>query len=465
MLSWAKKNFDARSHEARSEGRSDFFVVLTARANADLFERWALRATSTKHGFLWAPGDLAKSRDGWTLAGTGATATVEASGGDRWDHLREDARRQFSATTEWSEPSAVAPRLRFFGGGAFHSELRDALWSDFGSASFVLPRWLYGVKNDDAFLRFAFRREELVTPETLLAEIARAESFADIEIANAASGSSTPPTPDDDATWRPLVENALAAIRDRAFHKLVVARRSSVSRSISVAASLQRLRRENPESTTFAFVREANTFFGASPERLIFLEGNRFSTEALAGTIARSSDDSKAKNALLASDKDRHEHQVVVDGITAALATFSTGIDAPAQPSVRTLGRVHHLATPITGQVDQATHVLSLVAALHPTPAVSGLPQRAASRWLRDHESFERGWYAGPVGWFDDRGDGTFAVAIRSALVSENRAWVFAGAGIVEGSEPDAEFRETQLKQKTILAALSEALPTVVQSA
>ncbi|MEO8876994.1 MAG: chorismate-binding protein, partial [Polyangiaceae bacterium] len=119
-----------------------------------------------------------------------------------------------------------------------------------------------------------------------------------------------------------------------------------------------------------------------------------------------------------------------------------------------TLGRVHHLATSIVGRLDRPAHVLSLVAALHPTPAVSGLPKQAAADWIRDHESFERGWYAAPVGWFDDQGNGTFAVAIRSALVKNDEAWVFAGAGIVDGSEPDAEFRETQLKQKTILAAL-----------
>lgn len=452
MLAWAKKNL-----EALQLAPEDFFVVLTARASADLLGRWIARAASTKHGFLWAPGDLAKSRDGWTVAGSGATSILEASGADRFNHLREDARRQFSTIAERIESGTVAPRLRFFGGGSFHPELRDALWTDFGDASFVLPRWLYGVKNGDAFVRFAFRREELASPETLLAEITRVEAGDDSEIAKSSSGSSTPPDQDEDATWRPLVESALAAIRDHAFHKLVVARRSSVARSISVAASLARLRRENSESTTFAFVRGASTFLGASPERLIFLEGNRFSTEALAGTIARSADDDAQKKALLASQKDRHEHQVVVDGIKAALAPFSKGIDVAAAPTVRTLGRVHHLATPIVGQVDQATHVLSLVAALHPTPAVSGLPQRAASSWLRDHENFERGWYAAPVGWFDDQGDGTFAVAIRSALVDENRAWVFAGAGIVEGSEPDAEFRETQLKQKTILAALSSA--------
>jgi isochorismate synthase len=451
MLAWAKKNLEAS--QLTSEDR---FRVLTARVSPDLLADWTERAIATKDGFLWAPGDLAKAHDGWTLAGYGATTRVEARGTDRFVHLREEARRQFLAMVERAEPGVIAPRLRFFGGAAFHAELVDPLWTGFGDASFVLPRWLYGVRNGEAFLRFAFRREELAAPELLLAEIDRLESGVSSDCAHASSGSSRPPTADEDPSWRPLVESALSAINSGAFHKLVVARRSSVTRSISVSRSLRRLRRENSESTTFAFVRGASAFFGASPERLIFLDGNRFLTEALAGTIARSSDDSTAKKTLLASDKDRREHRVVVDGIAAALAPFSNGLDIASAPAIRTLGRVHHLATPITGQVDRTTHVLDLVAALHPTPAVSGLPQRAASEWIRDHESFERGWYAAPVGWFDDRGDGTFAVAIRSALVVENRAWVFAGAGIVNGSEPDAEFRETQLKQKTILAALSE---------
>jgi isochorismate synthase len=393
-------------------------------------------------------------RDAWTVAGSGSVLRLEANGAERFDRLRDEAAKSFSRVVEWAEPNVVAPRLRFFGGASFHVGVRDPSWTRFGDASFTLPRWLYGVHDGEAFLRFAFRRDELAHPETLLAEIERAESDADPNTENAASRSSAPPGNDLDASWRPLVEDALDAIRGGAFHKLVVARRSPASRSIPLSASIARLRKQNAESTTFAVVRGPSAFFGASPERLIFLDGNRFVTEALAGTIARGEDDEAAKRALFSSDKDRREHQVVVDGIAAALAPFSSGIDIPSEPGVRTLGRVHHLATPIVGRVDRDTHVLSLVSALHPTPAVSGLPQRAASEWIRDHESFERGWYAAPVGWFDDRGDGTFAVAIRSALVEENRAWVFAGAGIVDGSEPDAEFRETQLKQKTILAAL-----------
>lgn len=449
MLEWAKKNLDHEGDER--------FVVLTARAPVNLLESWIARTTVTKSGFLWAPGTLAKAHDGWTIAANGVAASLEARGADRFASLRDEARKIFQTTVELAEPGVVAPRLRFFGGAAFHAELTDPLWTDFGDASFVLPRWLYGVEDGEAFLRFTFPREELASRENLLAEIARVELSEGTSVSNVSSSSTTSPPTQAETTWRPLVENALAAIRSGAFHKLVVARRSSAERPLSLSQSLHRLRRENSESTTFAVVRGDSAFFGASPERLIFLEKNHFLTEALAGTIARSSDDSAAKKSLLASDKDRREHRVVVDGIVAALAPFSKGIEVAAAPAIRTLGRVHHLATPITGHVDRTTHVLDLVAALHPTPAVSGLPQRSASQWIRDHESFERGWYAAPVGWFDDQGDGTFGVAIRSALVAENRAWVFAGAGIVNGSEPDAELRETQLKQKTILAVLGNS--------
>ena len=451
MLTWARKKFEA---PALSE--KEVFVVLTAAASPRLLDKWIDRATRTEEGFLWAPGDLARARDEWTLAGSGSILRLETDGPERFDRMRDEAKKSFSLVTEWSESGVRAPRLRFFGGASFHAGVRDPLWARFGSTSFTFPRWLYGVRNGQAFMRFAFRREELTAPETLLAEIERAESIADSKTESPRAGSSAPPVSDLDSSWRPLVENALDAIRGGAFHKLVVARRSSASRSLSVSESIARLRAQNAESTTFAFVRGTSTFFGASPERLIFLDGNRFVTEALAGTIGRGADDEAAKRALFTSDKDRREHQVVIDGIASALAPFSSGIDIPAEPTVRTLGRVHHLATPIVGSVDRDVHVLSLVAALHPTPAVSGLPQRAASDWIRDHESFERGWYAAPVGWFDDHGDGTFAVAIRSALAEENHAWIFAGAGIVDGSEPDAEFRETQLKQKTMRAVLGD---------
>jgi len=451
MLAWAKTLFEAPSFNAEKS-----FVVLTARVSPALLDRWVARASVMNHGFLWAPGDLARSRDAWTLAGHGATLELTAKGSTRWDHVREEARRAFDRVDQVAHAGTIAPPLRFFGGASFHPSSKlepDAVWAGFGEASFVLPRWLYGVHDGDAFLQFAFRREELASRGHLLAEIALAENAEPPDVESAASVHAFPPDTSY-AVWQTLVDRALEAIHRGAFQKVVVARRSVVAQSISVPASLERLRAQNAESTVFSFTRGGLTFLGASPERLIFLEGNRLATEALAGTIARSEDDEPAKHALLASNKDRREHQIVVDGISAALTPFSSDLDVPSSPKVRTLARVHHLATPIVGHVDRATHVLSLVGALHPTPAVSGLPKLAASEWIAEHEAFERGWYASPAGWFDEKGDGTFAVAIRSALVKSDGALIFAGVGIVDGSEPDAEYRETQLKQKTILSAL-----------
>jgi menaquinone-specific isochorismate synthase len=126
----------------------------------------------------------------------------------------------------------------------------------------------------------------------------------------------------------------------------------------------------------------------------------------------------------------------------------------PEVPIVRSLRNVHHLWTPIVGDLARPAHVLDLVELLHPTPAVCGWPRDAAMAWIASREAVSRGWYAGAVGWFDQVGDGSFAVAIRSGLFEGREAWIYAGAGLVEGSEPEAELAETRVKQTPILAAL-----------
>ncbi|MGH7285442.1 MAG: isochorismate synthase, partial [Polyangiaceae bacterium] len=262
--------------------------------------------------------------------------------------------------------------------------------------------------------------------------------------------------PDADGVWIPLVEQALADIERGALQKIVVACRASIPEPVSPSATLARLRARNLRATSFSIRREDSVFLGATPERLIFSDKTHALTETLAGTIARraGADDERAKAELLARDKDLREHGIVVHGITSALAPFVLGIDRPREPSVRTLERVHHLATPIVAKLARATHVLSLVEALHPTPALSGFPKTEAFAWIAAHEPFDRGWYGAPVGWFDDSGEGAFAVAIRSALVTSARTCLYAGSGVVRGSRPDAELAETRLKLETISDSL-----------
>jgi isochorismate synthase EntC len=158
----------------------------------------------------------------------------------------------------------------------------------------------------------------------------------------------------------------------------------------------------------------------------------------------------------MASAKDREEHDIVVRALTDALGEVCDAVSAPATPGLLTLRDVHHLYTPVTARRREATDVFSLLERLHPTPAVGGAPRREALAFIREHEDWDRGWYAAPVGWIDASGDGEFAVALRSALMDGDRATLFAGCGIVADSVPDDEYAESELKLRAMRDALAE---------
>jgi menaquinone-specific isochorismate synthase len=204
----------------------------------------------------------------------------------------------------------------------------------------------------------------------------------------------------------------------------------------------------------FAIQRGQAVFVGASPERLVLRHGRAVETDALAGTARRGADEAAIQRALMDSPKERREHRLVVEAIARVLGQRCSTIDVPDEPRIRTLRNVHHLWTPIRGALREPLHVLSLVEALHPTPAVCGTPRDTAFAWIAAHEPVGRGWYTGAVGWFDAAGDGEFAVAIRAGVLGAREAWLYAGAGIVEGSDPRSEFAETRAKQAPMLSAL-----------
>lgn len=209
------------------------------------------------------------------------------------------------------------------------------------------------------------------------------------------------------------------------------------------------------------------TFVGASPETLVFKTGSDVHVAALAGTVARSSTedgerhaencaDQSAEQYLVSSAKERREHDLVVEALRAAVAPLCSDRLVADGTRVRKFSNVQHLETALHGRLRNSAHILDVVAALHPTPAVGGTPAKAALDWLATHEDFDRGWYAGPIGWFDTHGDGHFVVALRSALLRGSCAWAFAGAGITSGSDPAAEWHETALKLRTMADVLVE---------
>jgi menaquinone-specific isochorismate synthase len=200
-------------------------------------------------------------------------------------------------------------------------------------------------------------------------------------------------------------------------------------------------------------------FIGASPELLLRRSGASLSTVALAGSTRRSSDpavDDHLGEQLLRSDKDRREHAIVAERIARALRPHAVWVEAATEPEIVKVANIQHLATPIVAQLAEPRSAVALAGVLHPTPAVGGEPGPLAAEAIAELERMDRGWYAGPVGWMDATEDGEFCVALRSALLRDREAHLYAGVGIVAGSDPAAELAETEIKLGALLPLLAE---------
>jgi isochorismate synthase len=259
--------------------------------------------------------------------------------------------------------------------------------------------------------------------------------------------------------WEALVEDAAHACRNGALEKVVLARavRARARAPFDPVVALERLRDAYPNAYVFAVARGPRCFLGATPERLVRLRDGTVDATCLAGSAPRGEtpeEDARLGSALLASAKDRAEHAIVVRSVRAALEGVCSEVHSPDEPRLLRLRNVQHLYTPVDGHVSWPTCVLDLVQRLHPTPAVGGYPREEALRFIREREGLDRGWYAGPVGWLDRRGDGEFAVALRSALLHGAEATLFAGSGIVAQSRAPDEYAETCLKLRPMLNAL-----------
>lgn len=261
------------------------------------------------------------------------------------------------------------------------------------------------------------------------------------------------------AQWQDAVGKALHRIHHGDMHKVVLARHvlRRHSAPVAVAALLQRLRQRNASAHLFAVRRGESCFLGATPERLGHLQSGVVSTHALAGTCARgidSTSDQRLGQALMSSAKEREEHDVVVRTICQGLESLGGSVYAAQVPELRKLPTLQHLSTPIRAEFGEQVGVLDVIEQLHPTPAVAGLALDHAMAFIRQHEGLDRGWYAGPIGWMNDREDGDFVVALRSVLVRGADAYLFAGCGVVAESTPEQEYQETCLKLSGMLNAL-----------
>ncbi len=258
------------------------------------------------------------------------------------------------------------------------------------------------------------------------------------------------------AEWCESVTRAGERIRAGELTKVVLARELSIEtdRPLDAAALLERLRSNYPAALCFA----VDGFVGASPELLVSRVGDIVRAQPMAGTTPRTGEpeaDQRRAAELLASAKNRSEHQITIDMVHDTLLGWCSFLDAEPTPSVVPAGPVQHLASVVEGRLSRPSPpVLDLVAALHPTPAVGGWPRDIALAAIDEFEAHDRGRYAGPVGWTDAEGNGAWAVGIRSVEIDGTRARLFAGVGVVADSDPAAELEETRAKAQALLGPI-----------
>jgi isochorismate synthase len=402
---------------------------------------------------------LFASPQGATIAGWDAAEAITGDGHDL-AFVRREAERAHRETVEIRHPDlpdAARRPVPWIGGHSFVPGPRtDPVWAGFPDQCFLTPRWTHRAVDGGATLAL------LLGPGEVVADATRVVAEYTSLVTGAGSRQRTVASPDhavlpsgseDRRRWLDGTRVALDAITCGDLSKVVLARHLDIAlegaNTIDVVEALEDLGRRFPTCTRFLLSRAGADFFGATPETLVERRGGEVRADAMAGSCPRGDEAT-----LRASVKDAREHALVVREIVARLRPYCDPLDVPPAATIRHLANVAHLWTPIRGQLARPAHVLELVAALHPTPAVAGTPTDAAIALLGRAEPTTRGWFAAPFGWFDAMGDGHFVVALRSCIRHARGVRLYAGAGIVRGSDPEREFDETVLKMRAVLDTL-----------
>ena len=393
---------------------------------------------------------LAYIRGGEGLVGWGEALRLEATGANRIQDLAAKWRHLANTAVVDDQVKLPGTGLVAFGSIGFAD-------SSAATSALIVPKILLGVRDGRTWLTTVETDAEGHTVST-----AEAEKFWGMDGAYApnspvafSAGAQTA------VGFKQSVEQAVAAIARGELEKVVLARDlvGSLPADFDIRTSLAKLADRFPT----CWVYSVDGLFGASPELLVRVAHGQVSARVLAGTAGRGTDpevDKAIAAALAASTKNTTEHAFAVDSLVQTLTPFCEHVDADPKPFSLALPNLWHLASDVHGVLREEASVLDLAAALHPTAAVAGTPRLKAQQLLSELEPFDRGRYAGPVGWIGADGDGEWAIALRGAQIEGDLAEgatirAFAGCGIVAGSEPEAELAETELKFSPIREALS----------
>ncbi len=383
----------------------------------------------------------------FTMAGIGTVDTIASDSPISYADVFGQLRQKLSL---------LFPRVRYYGGIGFSQNNQiDPGWKSFGNYRFVVPRFEIWTDGIDTFLAGNFLgtvdaaqwERELAMLLDELRQLDLTQRIVAIDPPLQIDRSDTP----NRIQWQHNINLALAKFSDLQLEKIVLARKSTLifASDLQPQALLLLLQLHNYPSYHFCFQIDPNTaFIGASPERLYYRQARLLKTEAIAGTRPRGTSieiDGQLSNELQNSPKDIHEHQLVVNNLKTILAELCDAVTIDRAATILQLNKVQHLYTQCQGILKSALTDAEILPQLHPTPAVGGVPRTQALKLIQELEPFERGWYAAPVGWVGSD-DTEFAVAIRSGLVAGDRLLLFAGAGIVTGSQSAEEWAEVETK-------------------
>ena len=449
--------------EARAKGRFQIASIsLAVRHIAPLAVLESIYEPEELHFYVERPAEES------ALAGADAVVSARFSGEDRFARVRAFADEILDNTLAVGDLEAPFSGPHFFSAFAFADRVgEDAV---FAAATVFLPRWQVSRSGDRYGAVANVRVDPDADPDALVERVWRAYgrfSSFDYAVSPDESGNRVTPSVEErgefpDRGYADRVAEALREIGAGDYEKIVLARGLCLraDRPWQPLHALNRLRERFGGCFTFSFGGGGGcSFIGASPERLLSVRDGELRTEAIAGSVARGStaaEDAALAGALFGSDKDRREHEAVRASILRGLRRAGVEAEAGKEPRLLPLANVQHLHTPIRATVGHDVHLLDIAAELHPTPAVGGTPRAAALPRIPELEAMSRGLYAGLVGWFNHRNEGELVVGIRSALIDGCEARLYAGAGVVAGSDPETENRETELKLRALLDALTD---------
>ncbi|WOV83401.1 isochorismate synthase [Sporosarcina jeotgali] len=413
------------------------------------------------HRFYWE--NAAKTM---TLVGIGQALTLtDEAGTNRYDTIESKWKHYCDALIK--EDKDMDPVL--FGGFSFdekrlsmHSE-----WEDFPNALFAVPAFQLKIENGKTLVAINFVSEDSETVQQFEALRKQRDQLIHMAQVQESVSAEKPLLCSMKELRKEQYLKAVKQITEKIqmgeAEKVVIARKLALQfeQPIRPAAALQSISNEQRDSYNFGLENGSQFFFGATPERLIEIKDGQAFSACVAGSIKRGSsadEDQQFGNELLQDKKNREEHQYVVDMITGVFDSLCASYTAAAKPKLMKVRDIQHLHTPVQGHLGAESSIFQFVKALHPTPALGGVPTPVAMELIRQEEDLDRGYYAAPVGWTDTSGNGEFAVAIRSSLLDQDKAWLYAGGGIVADSEPNQEYEETWVKFRPMLRALGGSL-------